>query len=737
MAIELIFINLFINIIPIVVILIPFIFIKKELMKKIYKRIFWGITIFFLVYYILPVIFQFGTPDTLNYGSQNILLGLGYILSRTFSLIINYFQLPLINFGFIFIIAPLISILFLKTQLRTEKGKFKDKLLELSFEVEKSPKDLIIERIKKSNWYEEKQLFKLLIVLLPISMYILTTILKIAGLEIANISDDKTALGWFIEVYFAYLAAFLFGIHLLKSSNAAFRGKFIGERLENQVYSSLITVGTPISILSIVLFLVEYLESFPLILYFFLYFIMAAFIFISYLVIFEPICIIILIKIVNSLKTHKESIIKIKESKIQIKSKLDYRLFIYPLLIGFASSLILLIIGAIGQSISNWVAGGNVQNIINETAFSYTQSFQSAFILEQIQIILNISLMLIIFVIAILIYNSFKIIKNLFINLTIFSFIFIILSFLLGYAIVLFGETIQWITGKLVSTDIFGTSINVYTLRTAFLNANFESKVLYYLAIPYQFSRYIFAIVFIAITIYYINQKFFTKTIKEQKQVIEITYSNINSLPTLNNFEIFNYLIISNPNITIPENERDEIRDIYNKGIDGIFYNELKKDDITENKRLYTTLRYMWNKNWIEFYTPEFAFSFERAELSALYVIYSDGRDVFSYKFKQEQTADPALVAGMFSAITSFIRETTSSTDYLRSIDHGDSKILIEYGNYVFAGLFANMETSEIRSKLKNFVKKFEEKHFKILENWTGITTPFDNDNELVKEIFL
>jgi hypothetical protein len=115
--------------------------------------------------------------------------------------------------------------------------------------------------------------------------------------------------------------------------------------------------------------------------------------------------------------------------------------------------------------------------------------------------------------------------------------------------------------------------------------------------------------------------------------------------------------------------------------------------------------------------------------------MYSDGRDVFSWMFTKSET-DPALVAGMFSAITSFIKETTRSTDLLRSIDHGDSKITIEYGKYIFGAIFANMETTEIRSKLKSFITIFENKHGDELKKWNGNTSPFRDDNLLVKEIF-
>ena len=71
--------------------------------------------------------------------------------------------------------------------------------------------------------------------------------------------------------------------------------------MENDTYSSLMSVGTPISVLSMLLFIVEAVQlndfnAFMFVLYVFGYYIMAAFIFVTMIAIFEPIAILILIK---------------------------------------------------------------------------------------------------------------------------------------------------------------------------------------------------------------------------------------------------------------------------------------------------------------------------------------------------------------------------------------------------------------------------------------------------------
>jgi hypothetical protein len=141
--------------------------------------------------------------------------------------------------------------------------------------------------------------------------------------------------------------------------------------------------------------------------------------------------------------------------------------------------------------------------------------------------------------------------------------------------------------------------------------------------------------------------------------------------------------------------------------------------------------------NQIRIWKPEFSFIYEKVEKQGLYIMYPDGRDVFNFAFSKESLPDPGLISGMFSAITSFIKETTKSTELLKTIDHGDITILIEHGQIIFGILFIKgTQSSEIRDHLIKFINQFETKHKDVLPNWTGILKPFKEDNLLVEEIF-
>ncbi|MFX1380759.1 MAG: hypothetical protein ACFFA4_16880, partial [Promethearchaeota archaeon] len=201
------------------------------------------------------------------------------------------------------------------------------------------------------------------------------------------------------------------------------------------------------------------------------------------------------------------------------------------------------------------------------------------------------------------------------------------------------------------------------------------------------------------------------------------------------------YLISRKENIDIGylEQEREEIKNIMQKLENDKLLEEIKPIDENEMKRFYFTLRYLYKHNLINILRPEVSYIFEPVEKQGLYIIYDDGRGVYNYAFKKDVQQDPGLVSGMFSAITSFIKEMTKSAEALKKIDHGDITILLEYGNRIFGALFIKgHQTTEVRTPLKEFVKKFETQYLDILKDWSGALTPFKNEenDRLVEVIF-
>ena len=204
------------------------------------------------------------------------------------------------------------------------------------------------------------------------------------------------------------------------------------------------------------------------------------------------------------------------------------------------------------------------------------------------------------------------------------------------------------------------------------------------------------------------------------------------------NQDTIQYLITRNKKIALegPEQDREEVKNVLQTLENDKLLKDIKPEDSEQVKKFYYTLKYLFSTNQIGIWSPEFSYIFEKVEKQGLYIIYTDGRGVYDYPFKKEVLQDPGLISGMFTAITSFIKETTKSTQLLKTIDHGDISILIEYGEFVFAALFVKGSSAEVRSQLKSFVKRFEAKHVGVLPDWSGMLAPFRDDNLLVEEVF-
>jgi hypothetical protein len=335
-----------------------------------------------------------------------------------------------------------------------------------------------------------------------------------------------------------------------------------------------------------------------------------------------------------------------------------------------------------------------------------------------------------------------KFLKNKGLGISIYLPVIITLSIL----IVLGSGNIYWLTGKTSFTSIFG--FDFYTLRSASLDAEFtvtgRSWLLFILAAPYLFTRYIFNIILWSLIIFYFRKQFKVKNITlDEEHIKKIIYSTVKDFPIYDDYakNEDKYLISRHEDIDLEylDNEREEIKNIMQRIEDDVLLEKLKPSDENEMKRFYFTLRYLYNNELIKILKPELSFVFEPVEKQGLYIIYDDGRGVYNYAFRRDAEQDPGLVSGMFSAITSFIKEMTRSTEALKKIDHGDITILLEYGNRIFGALFIKgNQTTEVRTPLKEFVKKFETQYNDVLKDWTGSLALFKKElnDRLVEDIF-
>lgn len=549
-----------VNTIPIAFLFLPYFFIKKKAIANLYLRIYAGILVFYLIYWVLPIIFQIrDTPKELELqpGEEgDLALGIGYIITHFTSLLTSFASYPLVTLPFIFFISPFISMIIVWNRLRKEEGTIKDNLNHIAYQVSDSPYKRIREGLIRNDWTREKEIFKLLIVLLPVSLYLLQVIIKISGSQ----ATLQSSLGWFLEILFVYIAIIIFSIELLFSSQISLKGKFFGERVREQTYKSLYTVGVPISIISLLLFVADNissntLESLPVIIYFFAYFIMASVIFILFLKVFEPISILIFIKLIDwwrNRQKREKSMDSNNKSYVALYGAIAIAAyFLYYLLIG-GLVIPLLSDDAIISSADFMSPNPTLVNSIN---------FEILIILSFVNILVST------LVVGFFISRALKYITNVRLGFYIFLPILVLISIFVSGNIAnwLTGQTDEfWITGQTSFTSIFG--FDFFILRTAIFDADLVG-ITYALSIPYLFSRYIFNVIIWSLIIHYAGKDFKSKNIKVGDKFVEkIVFSTVSEFPSYNNYvESKISYMISRSEDAIGydiENEREEILDL-------------------------------------------------------------------------------------------------------------------------------------------------------------------------------
>ena len=121
-------------------------------------------------------------------------------------------------------------------------------------------------------------------------------------------------------------------------------------------------------------------------------------------------------------------------------------------------------------------------------------------------------------------------------------------------------------------------------------------------------------------------------------------------------------------------------------------------------------------------------------DVKGVYVISQDGRCLFEMSFK-DVLIDADLITSALSAVGSLIKESIHSEQKLESIDHGDVKILVEYG-IVNAAVIADKETPDLRARLEKFLNHFVYDYREYLEAFTGDLRPFYQAYKLIEQYF-
>ncbi len=747
--------SIVVNAIPLLVMFLLYFLIQRQAAKKIYLRFYLSILLFYLIYYILPALFQRNALDlvAIDGTSGTVSQGIEFLIVRAISMILSWFHYPIIILPFVFTVAPFLSMFILIRNLKEEEGTLQDKLKALNYEYNKSPTKYIEENIKSQGWQKEKELFKTMVVLLPITLYLLTVVLDLAGLKATSIENSETAIGWFLEILFVYVATFLLGFQLLVSAKISIGGKYLGEKVRNNLFKSLNEVGTPIAIISIFLFVAqnrENPEGLGLVFYFFAYFIMATFTFVVLMKVFEPFSILLLVKFLTwyiQNKTANQGVQNIANNeKPQQKQQINSHFIVIGL--GILSIFVVLLFSSMVTTAMNFISlkwTENINELINLTLVGTRPSINLVLDTELLNVISSFGIQLVNLMYAFFFSLAIPKSKSVFKAMMFYGGTLILITIILSPLFIFkfpidwtFGDA--WITGSPIILQMFGFSF--YSARTAFLTATFENNLfLTVITYPYTIIKPIANFGFWGVIFYFGRKEFRTRSIQIDSTTMEkITFAPMDGCPEkyeiIESHSQLKFLVTKNAKKQV-DNIPDLLKTIVQSVETEKSFGELLSIVPDRNPELlYEALRKLCVNKFIVFWTPEFSYYYRKSKLDALYIMAGDGRDLFTYQFSEGIKPEPGLISGMFSAITAFIKETTKSRDLLRYIDNGDKKILLEYGNYIIIALFADSSSAELREKLVKLILKFEAKFEKILKRWNGDCSPFMQEDSLVKEIF-
>ncbi len=678
--------------------------------KEIALRTGIAFSAFWLIYCIgSSIVFNLiGVEPNLVYSSRDFSISnlktlATYVVSLAIYSLTLTITYPVFMFPFVFFLAPIIAVLILLYAVRGRGIK------EITFWIDLKPKRLM-------GWDEEKEVLKLLIALLPVSLYFLTSLLRILKYEEDPLSVGSTLLGWVLEIYMLFLLSFIVAVNLLYTSRVYHGNRFVGETIRRNTFNNLLSISIVLSSVSLILFVQIFKGIIYVFIYFSLYYIAITIIFLSFFKVMEPTSVYIFAKILTFMRD---------ENKFQ--RIFEKRTLVLGIIVGIVVTLASLFCTYAFISVYWSYVNIDLDALLGECSLDSSPSLE---ILEILNILISLGSLQRFFEIAIimfLIYALRNMVKIKFFIAGIYVGIFKVFA---DYPL-LQRATKAWTTTVFSSANI--GFVNILVPRFAYLGLTTSylgSSVYQFIVIPILLLKLLATLLVFTVLVYLkfgkLVQFIDVEAGHQIKYICEVEpdYITPNSLIKLKIAKIFEE--------KIPEDLLQIVEFFKTKTYT---FQELKEKLGMPDEKLKKILRYLHENYIIDIYDCEFKIVTPAPVIEGIYIVNTDGIALYSKSFG-EVKVEPLLISGMLSAITSFVKETTRSQQYLQAIDHGDVVLMIEYGDGFFVTLLANRETPEIRMKLREFVRRFQEKYGEILKRWSGDPGEFENVEKLVNEVF-
>ncbi|MFQ5977856.1 MAG: hypothetical protein ACE5OZ_07000 [Candidatus Heimdallarchaeota archaeon] len=758
--------------VPILLVLYPYYMLrgtKKKTAASLYGRFALGYIAFWIGYFLFPAFVlehDYGRTDTKDRN------GFFFYLVRMYGAsLLLFLQFPLRVFPIIFILGPILSFLILMLRLKRDPSPepLIEKIRMLNFEIEQNPMEIARQRVADKNWTNEKELLIALVAILPVSLYLLTMFLAVVGY--ADTSDAfQKALGWFLEVFFVYLATAIFCIHLIFSAGITFKGEYIGARLRRSMIESLSTVGAFVSVIAVVSFLVLFPDLLLVTSYFFVYFFMASILLILFLDIFEPISIFILTKLVEFSAATGQRRSRISLRRFVLVTVGGILIATMGYLVKFGSAVIqneMLGTRSIAKALSPEQTGLNVEAPVYSMLNTLYMTFSVFYAADMLQIFVmctgivllrryNDSLLqniVIVFFVSFILTPALTsefvlplyswILDEYGISLRIKSTLgtWIAEEFMVDAQILDISRSrVYWVSSVGVLVSWRNVSYSAFSGRLTQVDVTGAFPPALELAyVPYLYLAPFATLALFSLMIHLADSKFHVHSAQSEQTVEKAIYSSVH-------FPIFGFIrrnperyLVALSATEIPTEAPVEATKVVEAlGNRECTYARLVEETGLDLHAVHSAVKYLKQQapDSLTVFRKEYGFIFEIVLIDSVHVMMTDGRSVFTWETGTESKVEPALVAGLFAAITSFAKEAVHSEQMLKTIDHGDVVLTIEYGQWVFAAVFANKGSAPLRRALKMFLDDFENRHAEELPGWLGDMEPFEKDQIFAEKSF-
>jgi len=120
-----------------------------------------------------------------------------------------------------------------------------------------------------------------------------------------------------------------------------------------------------------------------------------------------------------------------------------------------------------------------------------------------------------------------------------------------------------------------------------------------------------------------------------------------------------------------------------------------------------------------------------------LYVIYKGGQTLYHKRFSVVEI-DQDLITAFLTAIDNFSKEVLPSSEPLKVIEKGDSKVLMAYSPDIVLALICNTDTQEEMEELRNILEKILYEIIKVyaefLKSWRGNLREVEGIGDIIEE---